>query len=327
MKLLVLSASDLRAALPMGDAIAAMKRAFSAQSGGAASAPQRGIVAAESGTALVMGACIPELGLAAKIVSVFPGNAALGKAVINGLVVVLDRHTGEPVALCDGTFLTAWRTGAASGAATELLARPTIRIGAIIGCGAQARTQALAIDSARDLEAIRVFGPRREACEQFVSDMQPGLGARLEIAATPAEAIRDAGVVCAATSSHTPVFDGRDLMPGAHINAVGSFQHSMRELDVETISRARIYVDSREAALAEAGELVHAIEQGATRAEDWIEIGEAFAGRASARQSEPESEPEITLFKSVGLAVQDVAAAAAALEGARSLGLGATLDL
>ena len=137
MNLLVLSASDLRSALPMGDAIEAVKSGFAALSTGQACAPLRSVVPAEpaDGVTLLMGAYLPQVGTSAKVVSVFHRNRQLGKNVVNALVVVMDPNTGEPVALCDGTYLTALRTGAASGAATELLARPDARVGAIIGCG------------------------------------------------------------------------------------------------------------------------------------------------------------------------------------------------
>ncbi|MEP7357230.1 MAG: ornithine cyclodeaminase, partial [Anaerolineales bacterium] len=154
MKLLLLSAADLRAALPMPAAIAAMRAAYMAVSSGQADVPQRIALAVPEadGLALFMPAHLPGIGLGAKIVSVFPQNAALGRPMIHGLVVVLDPATGEPLALCDGGFLTAWRTGAGSGAATDLLALPEAAIAAVLGCGAQARTQVLAIDAVRSLD-------------------------------------------------------------------------------------------------------------------------------------------------------------------------------
>ena len=325
MNLLVLSASDLRSALPMGDAIEAVKSGFAALSTGQACAPLRSVVPAEpaDGVTLLMGAYLPQVGTSAKVVSVFHRNRQLGKNVVNALVVVMDPNTGEPVALCDGTYLTALRTGAASGAATELLARPDARVGAIIGCGAQARTQVLAIDCVRELESIRVHGERVEDVRRFIDEMQPQVRARLDAVTTSAEAIRDVDVICTATNSKTPVFDGALLEPGTHINGVGSFTLEMQEVDTTTVRRARVFIDSLEAVVAEAGDLAIAEREGCTRREDWIELGLIAVGKAPGRQG-PD---EITFFKSVGHAVQDLAAAARALEVARVKGLGQELEL
>ena len=332
MRLTLLSAADLRAALPMPAAIAAMKSAFAQLSTGQATVPLRTALpvpsadpaepGASGSVSLFMPAYLPKGGLGAKIVSVFPGNAARGKPIIHGLVVVLDPETGEPLALCDGTFLTAWRTGAASGAATDLLARPDAKTAALLGCGAQARTQALATDAARQLDFIQVYAPRPDRVQNFIAEMQPFVGATLVAASSSAEAVRDADVICAATTSATPVFDGHLVKPGAHINGVGSYTLGMREMDEATVARARIFIDSREAALAEAGELVAALNAGQTRVEDWTELGLVAAGLKPGRQS-PD---EITFFKSVGVAVQDVAAAGQALAEARRRGLGKEVE-
>ena len=324
MKLLLLSAQDLRAALPMPAAIAAMKSAFAALSTGQATVPLRIAmsVAPVEGLSLFMPAFLPGSGLGAKIVSVFPRNAQRVKPIIHGLVVVLDPTTGEPVALCDGTFLTAWRTGAASGAATDLLARPEAKTAALLGCGAQARTQALAIDAVRALDIVRVYASTPAHVQAFVLEMQSQLSVRLEAASSSAEAVRDADVICAATTSATPVFDGALLKPGAHVNGVGSYTTHMQEVDAAAVSRARIFVDARSSALAEAGDLVIPLNAGQTRLEDWTELGEVVAGLKPGRQS-PD---EVTFFKSVGVAVQDVAAAGQALEAARRLGLGKVVE-
>jgi ornithine cyclodeaminase len=325
MKLTLLSAGDLRAALPMPAAIAAMKLAFAELSTGQAIVPLRVAlpVPPAEGTTLFMPAFLPGGGLGAKIVSVFPRNAERGRPIIHGLVVVLDSATGEPLALCDGTFLTAWRTGAGAGAATDLLARPEARVGAILGAGAQARTQVIAIDAVRQLDTIRVYAPTAASVQRLIAEMQPEVRSRLVAAAVPAEAVQDADVVCAATTSTTPVFDGRLLKPGAHVNGVGSFVTHMQEVDAETVRRARVFVDSRESALAEAGDLVIPLQAGQTRPEDWTELGEVVAGLQPGRQS-PD---EITFFKSVGVAVQDVAAAGQALAEARACGLGQVVEL
>jgi alanine dehydrogenase len=327
MKLTLLSAADLRAALPMPAAVAAMKAAFAALSTGQANAPQRTAlpVPPVEGVSLFMPAFLPGGGLGAlgaKIVSVFPHNPERGQPIIHGLVIMLDPSSGEPVALCDGTFLTAWRTGAASGAATDLLARPDVRVAALLGCGVQARTQALAIDAVRTLAEMRVYAPHPDRVQQFIGEMQPLVEAALVAAPSSAEAVRDADIICAATTSATPVFDGQLLNAGAHVNGVGSYTTQMQEVDAATVSRARIFVDSRAAALAEAGDLMIPMKAGRTRVEDWIELGEVAAGLKPGRQSPH----EITFFKSVGVAVQDVAAAGRALAEAQRLRLGQTVE-
>jgi ornithine cyclodeaminase len=325
MKLRLLSAADLRAALPMPAAVAAMRLAFTALSTGQAEVPLRTPlpVPPAEGLALFMPAYLPGSGLGAKIVTVFPHNPAHGRPMIHGLVVILDPATGEPLALCDGAFLTAWRTGAASGLATELLARADARVGAVLGCGAQGRTQALAIDAVRDLETIKVYAPTRAHVAQFVAEVQPQLRARLVAAGSAVEAVQGADVVCAATTASQPAVAGQWLAPGAHLNGVGSYTTRMQEVDAETVRLARVFVDTRASALAEAGDLVIPLQAGQTRVEDWTELGEVAAGLKPGRQSRE----EITFFKSVGVAAQDIAAAAAALAAAQRLGLGRAVEL
>ena len=308
----------------MGDAIAAAKAAYASLAGGRVTMPPRMALPASAaeGCTLLMGADVAGIGLGAKVVSVFPGNKEKGRPAVSGLVVLLDPTSGEPRALLDGTALTAWRTAAATGAATDLLAYPDARAAALFGCGAQARTQVLALDAVRPFERIRVYARTVGDVECFVEEMAPQLRARLERAIDPESAVRDADVVCAATSSWSPVFDGLWAKSGAHVNGIGSFTPRMQELDEALVGRARVFVDSREAALVEAGDLLLAAAAGRTRPEDWTPIGEVLVGRHPGRQS-PD---EVTLFKSVGLAVQDVTTAARAVEQAERLGLGTRLD-
>jgi len=325
MKLLTVAAEDLPKLLPMRDAVEAMKSAFAALSTGRVVAPQRGVIPVDEtdGVCLLMGGYVPGEGLAAKTVSIFDRNRELGKPVVTGLVLVLDPATGEPIGLLDGGSLTAWRTGAAAGAATDLLARADARVGALIGAGVQARTQLLALDAVRDLEMIRVYGLDERQVAGFVERMQPELGARLAQARSAEEAIEGADVISSATNSPTPVFDGRRLARGAHLNAIGTFTLDRREVDLVTVERATVFVDLVEAALAEAGELVAGIEAGVTRPADWTEIGRVASGEAPGRVSAS----EITFFKSVGHAAQDVVAASRVLHRARETGLARSVEL
>lgn len=324
MKLLILSAGDLEQALPMSAAIDAAERAYRAVSSGGVRAPLRAAIAGgEGGSTLLMGAGVGEEELAAKIVSFFPGNAALDLPTVSGLVIALDPETGTPRALLPGAELTATRTGAASGIATKCLARDDARVGAVLGAGVQARTQALAIDTARELEEIRVYARRPEAGRALVDALSGELRARVVFSESVAEAVSDAGVICTATSALEPILLGEMLEPGAHVNAVGSFRPEMHEFDADVVSRARVFVDSEEACREEAGELIAAMEGGVTGADTWTELGAVLLGEASGRSS-PE---EITLFKSVGLAAQDACAAGAAVDAAVAAGLGQAVDL
>lgn len=322
--MLLLSASDLAHALPMTSAIEAAARAYRATSTGEARAPLRtAIPAGVGGTTLLMGAAIGDEELAAKIVSFFPANAAKGAPTVSGLVVVMDPVTGAPRALLPGAALTAMRTGAASGIATKVLAREDASVGAVLGAGAQARTQALAIDTARELEEVRVYARRPEAGEALVDALQMELRAKPVFVESVRAAVEDAGVVCTATSAEEPLLGREMLAPGAHVNAVGSFRPEMKEFDAELIRVARVFVDSVEACLEESGELIAARDAGVTETDAWTELGLVLEGSAGGRVDDE----ELTLFKSVGLAPQDVCAAAAALEAAEAAGIGQVVDL
>lgn len=325
MKLLTVAAHDLPKLLPMRDAVEAMKSAFAMLSAGQVVAPPRGVVPVDEvdGISLLMGGYVPGEGLAAKTVSIFNRNRDLGKDVVTGLMLVLDPVSGEPIGLLDGGALTAWRTGAAVGAATDLLARPDARIAALIGAGVQARTQLLALDAVRDLETIRVFGLDERQVVEFIERLQPDVGARLEPMTSADEAVDGAHVVSSATNSPTPVFDGRRLAPGTHLNAIGTFTLDRREVDLVTVERSTVFVDLVEAALEEAGELVAGIDAGVTRSEDWTEIGDVAAERSPGRTRVD----QITFFKSVGHAVQDIVTASRIMKRAAETGLARTVEL
>jgi alanine dehydrogenase len=330
MKLRVLPASDVRQAITMAEAIQAVKEAYIQLSAGQAIVPLRTPVPVErrGGVTLFMPAYLAESdALGAKVVSVFPGNLARGLPTIHAVVIVVDAETGQPVAIMDGTYLTALRTGAASGVATDLLARPDARVVAIIGAGAQARTQLEAVCTVRPVAKAWVLDANPETAALYVADMRARgrpIPEDLSIATSSAEALRDADVICTATTSAQPVFADAELKPGAHINGIGAYTPEMQEIPAETVARARVVVDSRPAALAEAGDLIIPLERGLISAEGVHgEIGEVAAGLIPGRQSDE----EITFFKSVGVAVQDVAVAGAILRRAAELGLGHEVEL
>jgi ornithine cyclodeaminase len=330
MKLRILSREDVQSAISMSEAIETVKSAFAQLSRGQARVPVRTQlgISRHDGVTLFMPAYLEdtdELGM--KMVSVFPGNVERGIPIINAIVTLVDPETGLPTALLDGTYLTALRTGAASGAATDLLARPDARTVAILGSGVQGRTQLHAVSTVRNIERVLVFDARRGAAERFRDDMaQAGapVPRRIDVASTAKEAISGADVVCTATTSSTPVFSDSDLREGTHINAIGSFTPEMQELPAETVARALLVVDSREAAWAEAGDLIIAKKRGLiTESSVHAEIGEIVAGTKSGRTGAS----QVTLFKSVGNAVQDVSVGARILREAERNGLGSVVDL
>ena len=325
MKLLLLSAADIERALPMPRAVEVMKEAFRAFSAGEATVPQRTSMpfAGGAGTLLIKPGALAGRVLGAKLATVVPGNAERGLPATSALMVCLSPETGEPQALLDGTGLTAWRTGAAAGAATDLLAGSVARVAAVFGAGGQARAQVLAIAAVREVEKVRICSPTRERAEALLERLRDEVGCTLRYTASPAEALAGAAIVCTATTSSQPVFADADLASGAHVNAIGSFRPDMREVPADTVARAGIVVDSRAAAALEAGELIHATDVGTTRPEAWVELGDLVAG--ACRPDVPDG--GISLFKSVGLAVQDLAAAGAVLETARREGLGRTVEL
>lgn len=311
----------------MHEAIDAMRSAFSQLAAGQADMPQRPILESKRGTSFIMPAYLSGSDdLAIKVVSVYPDNAAKGLPLIMGAVLVLDTTTGAPLAVIDGSSLTAIRTGAVSGLATELLARPDADTVAIFGAGVQARTQLEAVCTAREVRSVRVYDLRPEHLEAFVAEMA-GFGAipdDVQAATSPAEAVQGASIIACATTSRTPVFDGDDLAPGAHVNAVGAYTPEMREIDEKVVTRAKIVVDHREAAWEEAGDLIIPRDEGLIGEEDiHAEIGEVVNGDRPGR----ESDDEIIFFKSVGVAVQDAAIAPVILKAAEARGIGTLAEL
>jgi ornithine cyclodeaminase len=327
----ILSADDIRRAVPVADAVDAVADAFAQLSTGRADVPLRvpiGQAQHESHTffmpALLAGGerSAPALGM--KVVSVFPHNAARhGLPTIHALVTLFDPGTGRPLAVMDGRYLTALRTGAASGAATRALAREDSRVLALFGAGAQAPFQVLAVCAVRPIERVLVVNRSRERAEQLCAALA-GQGIQADLLVTPAAAaLAEADVVCCATSAATPVFDDADIRPGTHINGVGSFTPQMAEVPAATIGRARVVVDQRAAAWSEAGDLLAARAAGLLDEARTDELGAVIAGIAPGRRAAD----EITFFKSVGNAVQDLAVGQLALDAATRLGLGSEVEL
>ena len=326
--MLILTADDLRRAAPMSAAIDAVAGAFVQLSSGQAIVPLRvpiGQPQLDAHTFFMPALLAGSNALGMKVVSVFPHNAARhGLPSIHALVVLLDAATGRPAAVMDGTYLTALRTGAASGAATRALARPDARVLAIFGAGAQAPAQVQAVCAVRPIERVWVVNRTRERAEALIAALDAaGIVAEARAAPSAAAALAQADVVCCATSSPAPLFDDADLRPGTHINGVGSFTPRMAEVPIAAVARALVVVDQRAAAWAEAGDLIQARDAGALDEARVVELGQVLAGQAPGRTSDA----QITFFKSVGNAVQDVAVGQLALAEAARMGLGMEVAL
>ena len=318
----ILSAEDVKISLTMPQAIAAMRTAFSHLSSGNASMPTRAHIDIKkhNGVALFMPSCIEsENAICIKTVTLFPDNPANDLPFIQGMVCLFDATNGSPLAILDAPTLTSLRTGAASGLATDLLAREDASTVAIFGAGVQGRTQLLAVAAVRKLKKAFVYDKFEAAAKKFANEMSQQLGIEVCPVSTPTDAVASADVICTATVSDTPVFDDATLPDGVHINAVGSYKPHVQEIPAETVIRAKVVVDHKHSALEETGDLIIPIQQG-TYSPDRIyaELGDLITKDIPARTS-PD---EITLFKSVGVAVQDLTAATAALKNAQNQNIG-----
>ena len=288
--MLFLDEEQVRQHLRMADLIPAMEKALIDFSAGKVTQPVRQVIAVDppGGFYGMMPALTPE-GLGQKIVTFYPPNADKGIATHMAIILLNDPQTGAPLAVMDGRLITEMRTAAVSAAATKLLASKDAKVLAVLGSGVQARSHVEALRLVRQFQEIRVWSPNKSHAEQFAKE----IGAKVTSAE---EAVRGADVVVTATSSKTPILQGKWLKPGCHVNAVGACRPDWRELDDEAIGNV-VFVDSREAAMKESGDVI------LSRAKIHAELGEAFAGKVPPRAN------ETTIFKSLGMAVEDIAAA------------------
>jgi len=289
---LFLSEDQVREHLRMADLIPAMEKALIEFSAGKVTQPVRSVikvdVAAATGFLGLMPALTPE-GLGLKAVTFYPSNAQRGIPTHMATIFLVDPETGVPLAIMDGRLITEMRTAAVSAAATKLLASRDANVLAILGSGVQARSHAEALRLVRNFEEIRVWGPTREHAERFAKE----IGAK---SMSAEKAVHGADVVVTATNAKTPVLKGSCLKRGCHVNAIGACRPDWRELDDAAISNV-VFVDSREGALKESGDVI------LSSAKVYAELGEALAGKVPSRAN------ETTVFKSLGMAVEDIAAA------------------
>jgi alanine dehydrogenase len=324
----VLTRGEIERLLDLDRLVEALAEAMADLSAGEASVPPRvaARVAQRDGILAAMPAFVPSRGaLAAKLVSVFPENQ--DRPTHQAVILCFDPENGAPIALLDGASITAARTAAGSALATRLLARPEAQTLAVIGTGVQARAHARAVVRVRPITHLRLAGRDPEHAARLADELRNELGVEVEAAASYEAALAGADVVCATTHSPEPVVRRSWLSPGTHVNSVGYNIHG-REVDAETVADALVVVESRAMALSPppvgANDLFWPLRDGLIR-EDHVhgEIGELVTGRAAGRTS-PE---QITLYKSVGVAVQDAAAAALVLEAAAAQGGGTQVEL
>jgi ornithine cyclodeaminase/alanine dehydrogenase len=310
--MLFLKEKDIENLLSMRETVDAVEKAFDALGRGMAAMPDRSTLMLNSGSISCMSAWIRGAGMvSSKIVSMFPDNINHNLPTIMATVIVNDENTGKVLAVMDGTYLTALRTGAVSGVATRYLSRKDARTVGLIGCGFQGRTQLWSICEVREITKAKVYDIRLREKNAFAVDMSKKLGIDIVPVESPEVAVKDVDVIATATTSQTPIVKGAWISNGTHINAIGSFYPHRRELDTETIQKSKVVVDLKEAALAEAGDIIIPIKEGAiTKDHIYAELSQIVTHEKMARTSYD----EVTLFKAVGLAIEDLAAAKLVIE-------------
>jgi len=322
-----LSAADVARLLPMADCIAVMEEALRDLALGRVEQPLRMIVKPEAAPGLMAFMPCYRAGapgaFGVKIVGVFHGNVARGTDSHQGAVLLFDGETGEPLAAMNASAITAIRTAAVSGLATRLLANPDAGDLAIVGAGVQARSHLRAMACVRRLRRVRVASRSLERARRFAAEMAPHVPVPIEATASVEQAVRGADLVVTATSAAEPVLRRGWIAAGAHLNVVGASLPTTREVDGATMAAAVVFVDRRESARSEAGDYLLAVKEGAVGT-DCIraELGEVVTGTRPGRSS-PQ---EITLFKSLGLAIEDLAAAQHVYARARADGAETTVD-
>jgi ornithine cyclodeaminase len=327
MSTLILSQADIRHLLPMGKCIELMAAALETLSRGDAVNPLRNGIRLPNDLGILgmMPGFMAEpqvLGL--KVVAVFPGNHGTKYDSHQGVVVLFDTTHGMPIAILDASEITAIRTAAATGVATRLLAREDASDLAIVGSGVQARTHLEAMCVVRDITRVRVYSPNAERRERFAREQAAHHGVEITATESARAAVENADIVCTTTSSTEPVVNGEWIAPGCHVNAVGSSVRYARELDTEAVVRSRMFVDRTESTVNESGDFIIAKKEGAVDDDHIVgEIGDILLGKLDGRQTAE----EITLFDSLGLAVEDLAAAYYVYHRALEEGSGTPVDI
>jgi len=304
----IIKAGEIKLNYSMKQAIDATERAFTALSAGDCHVPVRTVTMAPSGELLLLfkpAFVEKDKKATVKFITQRDGNSVPGRPAIQGIVMVIDSVTGEILSIMDGGYITALRTGAASGLATRLLAGKNAHTMALFGCGAQGKTQVEAIRCVRDIKKVLVFDKNRTRATRFIEELQAETNLEM-LFCEDTSILKEADIICTATNATAPLFKREEVKKGAHINAIGSFQPHMQELDPGLIRDARVFLDQTEACLKESGDLIKPILEGIISETHFAgEIGDYLLNRIKGR----ESEDQITIFKSVGVAIQDYAVA------------------
>jgi alanine dehydrogenase len=307
MSFLLLNRDDVEALLPMDECIEVVDDALRALARGEAVQPLRAAhwMPARNGLLVVMPGMLGRTIAGVKVLTVVPENHLHGEESHQGMVLLFEQERGRPLALLDASSVTAIRTAAASAVATRALARADAGDLALLGSGVQARTHLDAMRAVRTLRRVRVWSRRPESARRFAEEQGERTGLTLEPTPSAREAVAEADLICTVTAAREPVLLGDWIAPGAHVNAAGASTPNARELDGAAVARSRLFTDRRESLLAESGDFLFARAEGAV-ADDHIrgEIGEVLEGKVPGRGSDE----EITLFKSLGIAVEDLAA-------------------
>jgi alanine dehydrogenase len=324
---LLLTGDDVRALLPMTECMEVVEEALGTLARGEGANPLRSALPLPDGTGLLgvmPGWLASPRGAGIKVITVMPGNHGTPYDSHQGVVLVFESEHGRPAAVIDASSVTAIRTAAASGVATRALARDDVHTLALIGTGVEAATHLEAMLAVRAFTEVRVAGRSAERAREFAESAASTHGVTLRVAGSAREAVEGADVICTVTSSATPVVDGAWLASGCHVNAVGACTPKARELDTEAVRRARLFADSRESVLNESGDFLLARVEGAITDDHIVaELGDVLLGRDPGRRS-PD---EITMFESLGIAVEDVAVGQRLLAKARAAGVGVEMDL
>lgn len=322
----LIKSSEIKQHFSMTEAINSMAEAFKSLSSGESYVPQRYVCTyGEKPLSLLMKPVFvePMKRASIKVLTQKEMGAFHGIPAILGVVMLIDTLSGEILSIMDGEYLTALRTGAASGLATQFFARTNANTLAIFGCGAQGKTQLEAVAAVRDLSKVWIFDTNIENAQSFVSEMKNKMHVEIEIAEN-LEVLKGCDIICTATNSEAPLFQLKHLKEGVHINAIGSFKPSMQEIDPRILQNASIYVDQKEVCLAESGDLIKPIDSGLfTSSHIKGEIGQYGLGEIEGRKSED----EITVFKSVGVAIQDFVVANKIYEKSMSESFGQEIRL
>lgn len=322
MSLRLLSLAEVKQSITMGQAIDAMERAFIQLASQHVQLPLRSATSIADEKALMLtmpGYLAKDQTLGLKVVSIFPNNLAKNIPSINGFIMLLEAHTGQPKVLMEAAYLTALRTGAVSGLATKYLARDNANHVAIIGSGAQSFTQLEAVAAVRPIKRVSIWSRTAKNAALFAKKLENQY--EINVCEQVSIAVKDADIICTATSSTEPLVQLCDIQPDVHINAIGSHSPSMQEISADILGHSVVFVDQLEAALSESGEIIKAVEQNSLKKESIIEIGQWLLRKNG------DYKPHLTVFKSVGLAIQDLSVAEVVYQNAFDNNFGMNLTI